>query len=99
MTPATTWWGKWAAMKTLERHTHTWTPQNSVHRIPLRYLSKDTFEQTLLWKEMIGLDQSGPTQDKKANIFKAISHHHRDSWLIVRADIKTTHVQAPSLVL
>lgn len=31
-TPAMTWCGKWAATKTLERHTHTCTHQNSIHR-------------------------------------------------------------------
>lgn len=40
-----TWWGKWAAIKTLERQTHTWTPQNSVHRRAFRYLLKYKFTQ------------------------------------------------------
>lgn len=31
MTPAMTWWGKWAAMKTRDRQTQTWTAQNPIH--------------------------------------------------------------------
>ena len=38
MTPAMTWWGKCAAMKTLERQTHTWTAQKPVHSRAFRYL-------------------------------------------------------------
>lgn len=38
MTPAMTWWGKWAAMNTLDRQTQTWTPQKNVHSVPRTYL-------------------------------------------------------------
>lgn len=58
-TPATTWWGKWAAMKTLERQTHTWTPQNTVHRTAFRYLSKHKCRQKISSLRMPAWYQSG----------------------------------------
>lgn len=42
MTPVMTWCGKCAAMKTLERQTHTWTAQNTVHRMAFRYLENSS---------------------------------------------------------